>query len=262
MKKLIGIAVVVAIVLVVVFGWDNFKSYASATKQRASDIVAENVSPEFEQARIKSLLSSKREEVENFKAQVTGLDGKIEIENQVIARAEEVLAQRKVDLAKAGALLKENKETYIIVGKEFSKAEVNLDAQARLGCIENLQAKIAFHQTLVATLLDTSKKSKVGLQEAVAKIQDFDQKLEELKAREVNAQIQASIASMSDEMTSFSMDITGDSQLQKSMSNYERKIIAKESRGSLISDVAVINYNAPKPVDATSTIDQIDAVLQ
>ena len=55
-------------------------------------------------------------------------------------------------------------------------------------------------------------------------------------------------------MSNFGTDLTGDSKLQNALSNYERKIIAKESTGSFIPDATIINYNSPKPIDTTSTI--------
>ena len=262
MKKVIIGAIVVVVIGTVVFGWDGFKSYVSAGKQTISDTISENTSAEFEQARIKALLSDESEKVRTFEAKIAGLDAKIAVEEKVISSAETDLTEHLETLTKARDLLKENKDTYIINGKEFSKDQVNKDAQARLSVIGKLQAKVELHKTLVADLKITSEKSKVSYREALVKIQEVDAKLATLKARETNAQIKASIAKMSEDMSDFGMDITSDSALQKALSNYERKIIAKESTGSYVPDTTIINYNAPKPVDSISTIDQIDAILQ
>jgi len=262
MKKLIIGAIVLVAIGTLVFGWDGMKSYVAAGKQTVSDTISENTSAEFEQARIKALLSDETEKVKTFEAKITGLDSKIAVEEKVIANAETDLAEHLETLTKARDLLKEDKDTYTINGKEYSKDQVNKDAQARIAYIGKLKAKIELHKTLVADLKITSETSKASLREALVKIQEVDAKLETLKARETNAQIKSSIAKMSEDMTDFGVDITSDSALQKALSNYERKIIAKESTGSYVPDTTIINYDAPKPVDTTSTLDQIDAVLQ
>lgn len=262
MKKLIIGGIVIVALATVILGWDGVKSYASAGRQTAKDFISDNTSAEFEQARIKSLLAKEVESLKLYDAKIKGLDATITTEKNVIATAEADLVDHIEGLMKARDLLKEDKDLYIICGREFTKAKVNRDAQARMALIDKLRAKIELHKTLVADLEKTSETAKVNLEKKYASIQECKNQLEVLKARETNAQIKSSIAKISEDMSRFGVDITEGSQLQKALSNYERKIIAKESIGSLAPDTTIIDYNEPKAVDAASTIDQIDAMLK
>lgn len=262
MKKLVISVLAVLALATLVLGWDNVTSYVSASRQTAKDFVSDNTSSEFEQTRIKTLIAKDIESVKVYDIEIKSLDATIATEKSLIVTAEANLVDHLEGLTKARDLLKDNKDSYIIVGKEYTKAKVNKDAQARMVIISRLQAKIELHKVLVADLEKTSETSKINLMAKKDGIQADKNLLESLKAREMNAQIKSSIAKMSERMSKFGVDVEEGSQLQKALSNYERKIIAKESVGSLSVDTTIIDYNEPKPVDATSTIEQIDAMLK
>jgi phage shock protein A len=262
-KLLIGVGIVV-VLGIVCLGFDGLKSHVEASKQVIKDKIASSTSSEYDEARIKSLLASERTNVKTYEGQIKGLDAKIARENQVIAKAETDLVEHRQTLAKAGDLLKAEKTIYVINGKEYTKAEVNNDAIARLSCVKKLASKITLHKTLVSDLSKASELSKVSLREAIVKIQEVETYLETLKAREVNAEIKARIATLSDDMTSFSSNLSENSALQDAMGSYEKKVIAKEAMGDIDSStvITIIDYTEPAEVDALSTVEKIAAVLQ
>ncbi len=261
MLKKVVIAVVILFVLaVIVLGWDKTTSYISGTRQVLHQEVDDRTPMRLEKARIEVLISQEQAKLVAFEDKVAELEGQRDIAARSVEEARRDLAAEMELLKRIKALLDEEREHYTIGRATYSFAEVNADALERLQQVERMQEAIAFHESLLTDLDAAIRQGASSLGEARKRLTELKNGLARLEQRNVNAEIREQVAQLANAVAG--APLSADSELEKAMRNYERRIGAKERRATARLSTGMgqfrIDYSSAMVTqDAASEIDRL-----
>lgn len=256
--------IVMGIVVVGTFmGWGPSKRALKVAKEGIQSTISDCTPTKLDVIKIETLLQEEAEKIYKFEEEVNSLENKIVGEQQKIEKIEAELHEQKSNLIMAKNLLQQNKNIYFVDGRNRSIHEIESDVQARIKYVENLETQKQFSLTLVNTLSKTMGRCQQSLLSAKQGILAKKLQIEELKAREINAEIEARAASLSKSLMSMSDSILNHSDLQQAMQTYEQKIVRKEKQANSVipTDAPWINYaqenKTEKEPDLLTQIDQV-----
>lgn len=258
-KLWIGVALLLGVV--VILGVSDTTSYLRGIRHGVKKFLSQNTSTSLDISRIETLLDKEADKIMAFQGEVAGLDEKITGEKDKVRRILIEITNQKDALKQARIYLAEDKEVYYI-DKERSKHEIEVDADGRMEFVYTLTQQLDLSNSLIVTLEQTSVACKSNLINAKGNIMAKRMQLEELKAREMNAEIQAKARALSDSLVGLSDSLLKQSQLQEAMKIYEQKIAKKERAAGDITDKTSpwIDYS-PEEKQGPTVKDKIDELL-
>lgn len=259
LKKVIVGSIIVGVLALLIFGFGPVKGYILGARQSAQKFVSDITPTELDVSKIEVLIRSEAEKIGEFEDEIGDLDDKIVGEENKVKRLNAEIAEQKNGLAIAGKLIAEKQKTYLINGRERKFMEVEADATARVKYLTTLKTQLALSQNLIDTLSKTSVSCRGNLTMARQNVLAKSIELEQLKAREINAEIQAKAAALSKSLTGMSDSILNHSDLQEAMKIYEGKINKKERQAGRAEQGGApwIDYAEPKEnLDLLSQIEE------
>jgi len=260
LKKIIIAAVVVLVLAIVVFGWPKTWSYLRGTQQILNEEVDDRTPMRLESARITALIQKENEAVLSYEDSICDLEARRDSTMRSIEEARKKL-QTEMDLLKRiKALLDEKRQQYTIGRNTYTYAEVNADALERIEAVKRMQEDIAFKQSLVNDLDRAVKQGRGSLADAHKRLAELNSAMERLRARDANADVRLQVAKLTNAIAG--APLSADSELEKAIRNYERRVGTKERRAAsrlmTSSGQFRIDYSAAMVTqDASAEIDQL-----
>lgn len=260
LKKLIIAAAVILVLAIVVFGWPKTWSYMQGTQQILNEEVDDRAPMRLESARITALIQKENEAVLSYEDNICDLEARRDSTVRSIEEARKKL-QAEMDLLKRiKALLDEKHEQYTIGRNTYTYAEVNADALERIEAVKQIQEDITFKQSLVDDLDRAVKQGRGSLTDAHKRLAELRNGMERLRARDANADVRLQVAKLTNAIAG--APLSADSELEKAINNYERRVGTKERRATsrlmTSSGQFRIDYSAAMVTqDASVEIDQL-----
>ena len=263
LKKKVWIVVAVVALVVGIFGWDTAVGYLKGARDSIKKTVSDNTPTSMDVSRIEALIKDEVENIGEFEDELAALDDKIQGENEKIARIDKEVEDQTDGLRVARELIGQNKKVYFAGGRNRSFGEIEADASARVKYIASLTAQRELCVSLTDQLTKTSRNCQASLSTARKNILAKQIELEQMKAREMNAEIQARAAALSQSLIGMSDSILNHSELQEAMKVYEGKIAKKERQAGRVAQTNSpwIDYSEPKDDTTPTLINEIDRVL-
>jgi chromosome segregation ATPase len=261
MLKRIIIAVGIVLVLaVLVLGWDKTASYVAGTRQVINEEADDRSPMRLERARIEVLIQKEQENILAFEDKVVDLEGRRDETARTIEEANKKLAAERDLLKRIKGLLDEKREQYTIGRNTYTYAEVNADALERIEEVQRMQEAVAFHETLLADLDAGIKQGHSSLGEARKRLAELKNGVARLEQRNVNADIRLQVAQLANAVAG--APLSADSELEKVVGNFERRVSAKERRATSRVSAGMgqfrIDYSAAVVTqDASAEIDRM-----
>ena len=205
-------------------GPDRLISYAEQGKEAIEDKLSESHSLEDELGSVKKRVDGLEKEIRRLKKE--GIEKKVELDtlHDDVRKREDDLGHLRNSLEKAREYLAQNKERYNIGGITYTFHEIELDAEVKF---REYQAKEEAYKALLQTY--NIKKSAIAVsEESVAqaqtlkaelesKVRLMSAKLDELRAREIQAEALAYGVDTEDFKTELG-------RAQKSLNDLEKKL--------------------------------------
>jgi len=262
MKKKLWILIAVVSVLIAIFGLDTVVGYIRGGRETVKDLVSEHTTTKMDVARIEALIKSEAVKIGEFSDEIMGLEEKIAAERNKVGRIEKEIDTHKEGLAKARELINEDKGTYFVDGRKRSITEIEADAARRVKYLKSLEGQLEVSNGLIDTLSVTANTCRDNLTLATQNILSRQLDLEKMKAREMNAQIQAKAVALSNSLMGIGDSILEQSELQEAMDTYGAKIAKMERIGGNVPqvDAPLIDYTS-EDEKAPDLMEQIDSVL-
>lgn len=265
LKKIIVVSSIVGVLALLIFGFAPVKGYLLGARQSARKFVSDNTPTTLDVSKIEVLIRSEAEKIGEFEDEISDLDDKIVGEENKVKRIDTEITEQKDGLATAKGLIEKEQKTYLVGGREVGLIEIESDAMARVQYLTTLKAQLALSQNLIDTLTKTSRSCRANLTKARQNILAKQIELEKLKAREVNAEIQAKAAALSQSLTGMSDSILNHSELQDAMKVYEQKVSKIERKAGQVEqgNSPWLKYSDPKKdLDILSQINEALVVAE
>ncbi|MEI7837148.1 MAG: hypothetical protein WCK05_12175 [Planctomycetota bacterium] len=255
MKKWLTIVVAVSVVAVLLFGVERTWSYLVTTRTSIQDGVDQNTPMSFEAARIKNLIQGKSEEILQYEDKVADLQGRADATTRAVADTGRKLEAERGLLAKIKGMLDSKQTRYTVGSGNYSYAEVNTDALARVDACKRMQEDISEQSSMLKELQKSVSQGQASAQDARRKLGELSASLARLEARNTNADIRTELAQIT---SSLSSSPTGqNSELEKACRNYERRVAVKERRAS-----AKLTSSTATTIDYSKTVVTQDAATE
>ncbi len=226
LKKVIIAVGLVLMLAVVVLGWEKTTSYVAGTQRVLSEEADDRAPMRLERARIEALIQKEHDSVLTYEEKVADLEGRRDATGRGIEEAKKHLLTEMELLKRIKALLDEKREQYTIGRQSYTYAEVNADAMERVEQVTRMQEAVAFNETLLADLDAAIKQGRSGLGEANKRLAELRNGMARMEQRNVNADIRLQVAQLANAIAG--APLTADSELEKAVRNYERRVSAKE----------------------------------
>ncbi|MCG2661715.1 MAG: hypothetical protein L6437_15895 [Kiritimatiellae bacterium] len=126
-KTLIIVGIVIACLVLFVFGKETM-SYFLGARQYANTAIKESIPPEFEIARLKSMLNRLDTVIEKRRSALVEMQLQAEALEKEVENRKARLSNDKALLQRVAQMLAEKHESYVIGGITYSFAEVDADA--------------------------------------------------------------------------------------------------------------------------------------
>jgi Skp family chaperone for outer membrane proteins len=226
LKKIIIAVGILFALAVVVLGWEKTSSYVIGTGRVLNQEADDRAPMRLERARIEALIQKERENVLAFEDKVADLEGRRDATARGIEEAKKRLEADMNLLKRIKALLDEKRDQYCIGRQTYTYAEVNADALERVQEVERMQEVVAFNDSLLADLDAALKQGRSGLGESHKRLAELKNGVARLEQRNVNAEIRLQVAQLTNAIAG--APLSADSELEKAVRNYERRVSAKE----------------------------------
>lgn len=261
MKKKVWLVVVVVVLVIGIFGWDTAAGYLGGIKKNIKDAVSKNTPTSMDVSRIEALIEKEAGKIDDFHEAIADLSDKISGEKTRTVRIQAEIKEQKHGLTIARGLIEKRQDVYFVANRPRTLLEVEHDASARIKYVKTLEAQLVLSNILIDTLTKTEGSCRAALAKAHENILAKHVQLEGMKAREINAEIQAQANALSKSLVGISDSILNHSELQEAMDTYAKKISRKERKAGQIdqSNSPWIDYSEPK--ELPNLIRRIDEVL-
>ena len=258
LKKVLAVVVIVLIAAVI---FPKVGVLLKGGQKIMSDKIVENTPTVVDVAMIETLIEDDAEKLSSLRIEVKEMDNKLASDRAKASDIEKAIVKEKDSLIKAEVLLSQNKEIYVVSDETFSYKEIDDDAKARVLLVRKLTRQLASVNEIIAIADSASKTCKVSLAEAYNSQGQKRVDLEELIAREINASIKARTYELTSKARGYSDALTSDTEYQKAMSTYERKVIVLEGKsGDISAPHKKVNYGDSN-VQSKTTLDDIHDIL-
>lgn len=260
-KKLWIVIAIVAIV-VAIFGVETFVGYVKGGQKSLKTYVSEHTPTKMDVARIEELIQKEAEKIGGFSDEISSLEDKITAERNKVSRIEAEITEHKEGLAKERKIIADKQESYFVDGRKRSRTEIEQDAARRIKYIKSLEGQLEVSNGLIDTLSTTASNCRDSLAIATQSVLAKQLDLEKMKAREMNASIQARAVALSNNLMGIGESILNQSELQEAMDTYGQKIAKMERQGGNVPQVDTPLIDFTEKEDSTPDLmEQIDNVI-
>ena len=252
LQRMVIAGTVLLVLAVFVCGWEKTASYVAGIRGWANDEADDRVPLRLERARIGALIRQEHEKVLGFGDRIAGLEAQRDGMARHIEGAQRKLSEEKELLKRIKTMLDEGRDEYTIGRQTYSYAEVNADALQRLRATEEMQEAIDEDSSQLRTLDTAIQQADSRQGEARRRLGELRGALARLDQRNVNADARLQIAALVDSIAATALPV--DSELERAVRNYERRIGAKERRAD-----ARLGDSGPFRIDYSAEIVMEDA---
>lgn len=244
MKRwMIGL-VIVSIGVVLVFGAEKTWSYLTAGREAIQDEVGRSAPMGLEATRIRALIQAKNDEILRHEEKVADLQSRAEAAAKTLEETRRKLEAERGLLARIKEMLDSRQDRYTVGGNTYTHAEINADAIARVDACRKLQADIDEQSLALSELRKAVGQGQATAGDARHKLKELAQALNRMEARNANADLRLELAQITAGITA--TPVGQNSELERAVNNYERRVAGKERRASVglgVGESALINYD-------------------
>ena len=228
LKKIIVALGVIFLLMVLVLGWDKTWSYAQGTKQVLNQEADDRTPMKLEGARITALIEKENSNIIAYEDRICDLEARRGSTARAIEEANKKVNQEKKLLDRIKQMLDEKRDEYTIGRHTYSYPEINADALERLESVKRMQEDISFKESLLADLDRAIEQGRGSLGEAGKRVLELQNGMARLEARNANADVRLQVTKLTNAIAG--APLTADSELEKAIRNYERRVGQKERR--------------------------------
>lgn len=263
LKNILAIGSVIVVAGGLILGPTGLWSHIRAGLLGAKETVDEYSPDAHEVARIRVLLSDMDRDIEDYEQKILDIADQAAKTGTQAAAIQEELDSQKAILAKAKQFLDSSEEKFEIGGRTYTRAELTMDASARLKRSEQLAKDLQLQEDLAAQLANAEKEGRQNLAKAREVRREKANELQVLEARLTNARLIQQVADLTREL---SQSPTGpDSELAKAFDSFEKRVGRLERKALNAQhgthDPALIDWEGSTPNEASKISDQIAAFL-
>ena len=229
-KKILVTTAVLGGLVLLVLGWDKTWSYVKGTRQAINDQVDDNTPLSLEKSRIDTMIQEEQKNIFGFEDKVAELEARRDSAVRLIADARKRLAGEMELLKRIKGMLDGGNTSYQIGHSQYTRAEVNADALERIEAVKRIQETIDFNDSLRLDLDKAINQGRGSLAEARKRVGELKNAIVRLDVRDANAEVRLEMARLTSAIAG--APLTTDSELEKAVRNYDRRVGQKERRAA------------------------------
>lgn len=191
-KTWIIVGIVIACLVVFIFGKETI-SYFGGARHYANAAVKDNIPPEFEIARLKSMLNRLDSVIEKRRSALVDMQLQAETLEKEIVNRKAKLAAEKAVLQRVAQMLAEKQDSYVIGGITYSFAEVDADAVIKAERFKQDQEMLAIREKTLVQFVPAINESRKMISNAEIERQQLGNAVDQLALRAAQFQTMSRI---------------------------------------------------------------------
>lgn len=233
-------ALVVLALAAVILGPQKVRSHVLAGRDRISAGVDDVSSDAQEAARIQVMLRGFDEDVLEYQDKLADVESQLVEDRRAVQRLETEIGNQRDILAKEREMLKQDKPSYQIQGKAYSRRQVEEDALSRISHAKSLEQQLDLKRQVVVSLEAALSDGRTNLGKAMTARREKVEELKVLEARLRNARVLSQVAEIAKDLGEAPLTPLGKAlhHFEKRVRDAERRndVLATEARGGLVID--------------------------
>jgi len=211
-----------------------------------------------EAARIRVMLRDLSEDVLDYQDKLADVESQIVADSRAAERLEKAIGNQREILTKEQALLGQDKQSYEIQGRTYTRKQVEEDALSRISHTKTLERDLDLKREVVARLNVALTDGRKNLGKAMATSREKAEELKVLEVRLHNARKLGEVAALGADLRDAPLAPRNELAeafrgLKKRVRDAERRndVLATEARGGL-----VIDWDGGTGLSATQALDE------
>ena len=257
-KSIIIGSLVLLALAIAVFGPQKVLSHMTAGRERLSAGIDEVSSDAQEAARIRVLLRKADEDILEYQDRLADVQSQLAADGRTIKRIEMEIANQRDILGKERDMLQQDKPSYKIQGRSYSRSQVEQDALSRMNHAKSLEKDLDLKRQVVSRLQRAVADGRKNLDKALAARHEMAGELKVLVTRLDGARVLNKVNEVAKNLSE--APFAPQSEIGKALKAFEKRVRKAERRNDAFSTEArsgvIIDWEASAGTNVSQALEE------